>query len=215
MANIKQFLQFMSICNKHKIDLPEKVGFALRPIIDDIIFDVREEGEIVTHRIYEALRAAMQVKSIDVAKAVALDFALWLKGDRKRLKTEDNEDDWDALLIDEIDLMDDDELQEAFEAGQIDESRIDERRARTPRLRGRALKMRKAKSEIMSKLNKVPAYQQAQKKLLMIATREARKIARAAGIPPNLVAVDKVIVRKDSVETASTKKPDQKTTKQK
>ena len=58
------------------------------------------------------------------------------------------------------------------------------------------MKKRKAKAEIMSKLNKNKSYQQAQQKLLMIANREARKIARESGIPPNLVDVTKVIVRK-------------------
>ena len=69
-------------------------------------------------------------------------------------------------------------------------------KARPPKLRGKELKARSAKSEVMSKLNKNEQFISAKDKLLRLATVLARKYAKESGLNPKLVNVDKITVRK-------------------
>lgn len=189
---IKVFIAFMNSVDKYKVDAPEKVGMSLKPLIEDIIFDVSETGEIVTKRIYEAVRQALRINTLDTAKNVVNDFVLWLKKNKQYLnEAVEYGKDFTEFEIDET-------LLEEFE--------VNENRARAPKLKGIAAKKRQKQAEVMSKLNKNPAYVAAANKLLMIANREAKKIAREAGIAPNLIDVSKVIVRKSSVDAAADKK---------
>lgn len=206
MATITQFSKFIELSKKYKVNLPEKVGYALRPLIDDIIFDVQVAGKVVTERIFSAVKDAIQEKSDDKVKAIILDFELWLKSNKKNLNESvyleieqyelpDDEDDLEDLG--EIDLDEEEIEDDGFEI-QDDDSRIAEANtmARAPKLQGKALKRRKAKANIMSKLNQNPLYMQAKEKLMLIAAREAKRIAREEGVKPSLVDVSKVIVRK-------------------
>ncbi|BBI90418.1 hypothetical protein HYO65_gp026 [Tenacibaculum phage PTm1] len=182
----------MNSATKFKVDIPEKAGVALRPIIDDIIYDIHEANEIVTERIYENVKNALHMECIDTAKAIVMDYSLWLKSDEQNLNEEFTAN-FDEFLVDETSINESEEISEA--------------RGRVQTLRGMDLKKRKAKAEIMSKLNKDPQYIQASQKLLMIANRVARKLAREAGIKPNLVDVSKVIVRKSTITKAQETKP--------
>lgn len=65
-------------------------------------------------------------------------------------------------------------------------------KARPPKLTGRDLKMRKAKAEVMKKLEKNAKFLQAKEKLIRIAELETKNIAREIGIPYTLVDLSKI-----------------------
>lgn len=85
MSNLKQYAKFIEICKKHKLEMPEKSGQSLKIVIDDIIFDVQNANKIITARIYDAAKLALQATDMKLVKVVSNDFATWLNSNRNNL----------------------------------------------------------------------------------------------------------------------------------
>jgi hypothetical protein len=70
-------------------------------------------------------------------------------------------------------------------------------KARAPKLTGRELKARKAKAEVMKKLEKSSKFQTAKEKLIKVAELEVKNIAREIGVPHTLIDLSKIKITND------------------
>lgn len=79
----------------------------------------------------------------------------------------------------------------------ITESKVNEVKGRVQTLTGKAKKKREAKAKVISGINKDPRYIEAKNKFLNVVKQLKNKHAKAAGVSPALVDVDKVTARAD------------------
>lgn len=182
--SLKNYLNIIDIVKKNKATKPKSKDEVME-LIDDIAFDKEQASKIVTKRIYD-MAAGIFATERDTAKVIVDEF--FKKID---LSVYESMFDYEVFDVSEdemfVDYVDDEYVLEGYS--------IDEK-ARPPKMKGKDLKMRSAKAEVMKKLNADPKFAASKDKLLQIAQSRARKYAKELGINPNLVNVDKITVRK-------------------
>lgn len=180
MKAITKYLALKDLVTKSGGQAPAKESHEIEVLIEDVLFEIGIENKIVTKRLYKNAEKIFKLTSEQAVKVLD-GFVKYLMSNNI---TEDLTEDWlDSYLT-------------GGQSHRADEY-LTEQKARAPKLRGRALKMRETKAQVMKELNKNIQFAAAKKKLLAIANIEARKIARDLGLSPKLVNLDKITIRND------------------
>lgn len=171
MENKARYIKFTALLSNNGVDIKKIDDDTITSIVDDICIDVQEEGEIVTNRIKDVVKDI--IKDSTKSKKVMNKFTNWLN---------DNQDEMCESVDESMFMLDDKE-------------EINERKARAPKLHGKAEKQRKNKASVMKLVNQDPAFNALARKAFALTNRLIKKYAKEQGISPEKVKISKITLR--------------------